>query len=430
MIPGCPASDRVRTRLEAIVETLYKSCCGLDVHKKVIVACLRQTDESGKVGKQVRTFGTTTSELLSLSDWLVEAGCTHVAMEATGVYWKPVYNILEGQMELLVVNAQHIKAVPGRKTDVKDAEWIAELLQHGLLKASFIPPQSQRDLRDLTRYRTTLVRERARIVNRLQKVLEDANLKLAGVATDMMGVSGRAMLEALLAGQTDTGQLAELAKGRLRKKIPQLKEALTGRVREHHRFMLSEQLSHIDYLDEAIERLAAEIGERLRPFEPEIQLLDTLPGVNRQTAEELIAEIGTDMSRFPDGHHLASWAGMCPGHNESGGKRKSGKTRKGNRWLRSTLVEAAHGAAHTKDTYLASQYHRLVGRRGKKRALVAVGHSLLVISHYVLKRRQAYYDLGSNYFEELHRQRLERNLVKRLENLGYKVTLEELSPAA
>lgn len=412
------------------MEILYKSCCGLDVHKKMIVACLRRTDEAGKVGKQVRTFGTTTSELLSLSDWLVEAGCTHVAMEATGVYWKPVYNILEGQMELLVVNAQHIKAVPGRKTDVKDAEWIAELLQHGLLKASFIPPQSQRDLRDLTRYRTTLVRERARIVNRLQKVLEDANLKLAGVATDVMGVSGRAMLEALLAGQTDTGQLAELAKGRLRKKIPQLKEALTGRVREHHRFMLSEQLSHIDYLDEAIERLNAEIGERLRPFEPEIQLLDTLPGVNRQTAEELIAEIGTDMSRFPDGHHLASWAGMCPGHNESGGKRKSGKTRKGNRWLRSTLVEAAHGAAHTKDTYLASQYHRLVGRRGKKRALVAVGHSLLVISHYVLKRRQAYYDLGSNYFEELHRQRMERNLVKRLENLGYKVTLEALSPAA
>ena len=378
----------------------------------------------------MRTFGTTTSELLSLSDWLVEAGCTHVAMEATGVYWKPVYNILEGQMELLVVNAQHIKAVPGRKTDVKDAEWIAELLQHGLLKASFIPPQSQRDLRDLTRYRTTLVRERARIVNRLQKVLEDANLKLAAVATDVMGVSGRAMLEALLAGQTDTGQLAELAKGRLRKKIPQLKEALTGRVREHHRFLLSEQLSHIDYLDEAIERLAAEVGERLRPFEPEIQLLDTIPGINRQTAEELIAEIGADMSRFPDGHHLASWAGMCPGHNESGGKRKSGKTRKGNRWLRSTLIEAAHGAAHTKDTYLASQYHRLVGRRGKKRALVAVGHSLLIISHYVLKRRQAYYDLGSNYFEDLHRQRVERNLVKRLENLGYKVTLEALSPAA
>lgn len=412
------------------MEILYQSCCGLDVHKKMIVACLRWADEAGKVGKQVRTFGTTTSELLSLTDWLVEAGCTHVAMEATGVYWKPVYNILEGQMELLVVNAQHIKAVPGRKTDVKDAEWIAQLLQHGLLRASFIPPQSQRDLRDLTRYRTTLVRERARIVNRLQKALEDANLKLAGVATDVMGVSGRAMLEALLAGQTDTEQLAELAKGRLRKKIPQLKEALTGRVREHHRFMLSEQLSHIDYLDEAIERLVAEIGERLRPFEEEIRLLDTIPGINRQTAEELIAEIGADMSRFPDGHHLASWAGMCPGHNESGGKRKSGKTRKGNRWLRSTLVEAAHGAAHTKDTYLASQYHRLVGRRGKKRALVAVGHSLLIISHYVLKRRQAYYDLGSNYFEELHRQRMERNLVKRLENLGYKVTLEGLTPAA
>jgi transposase len=410
------------------VEILYKSCCGLDVHKKMIVACLRRIDEAGKLAKPVRTFGTTTSALLSLSDWL--ASCTHVAMEATGVYWKPIYNILEGQMELLVVNAQHIKAVPGRKTDVKDAEWIAELLQHGLLRGSFIPPQSQRDLRDLTRYRTTLVRERGRIVNRLQKVLEDANLKLAGVATDVMGVSGRAMLEALLAGQTDSEQLAELAKGRLWKKIPQLKEALTGRVREHHRFMLSEQLSHTDYLDEAIERLTAEIGERLRPFEEEIRLLDTVPGVNRQTAEELIAEIGLDMSRFPDGRHLASWAGMCPGHNESGGKRKSGKTRKGNSWLRSALVEAAHGAAHTKNTYLASQYHRLVGRRGKKRALVAVGHSLLIISHYVLKRRQAYYDLGSNYVDELQRQRVERNLVQRLQNLGYKVTLEALSPAA
>jgi transposase len=402
----------------------------MDVHKKTIVACLLKIDREGEFSRQVRSFGTTTEELLQLSDWLVEAECQAAAMESTGVYWKPIYNVLEGQMELLVVNAQHIKALPGRKTDVQDAEWIAELLQHGLVKGSFIPPQPQRDLRDLTRYRTSLVRERARIVNRLQKVLEDANLKLAGVATDVMGVSGRAILEALLSGKTDTEQLAELAKGRLRKKIPQLKQALTGRVREHHRFMLSEQLSHIDFLDEAMERLNQEVDERLRPFEQELQLLDTIPGINRRIAENLAAEVGLDMSRFPSGAHLASWAAMCPGHNESAGKRRSGKTRKGDGWLRLTLIEAAHGAARTKDTYLSSQHHRLAGRRGKKRALVAVGHSLLVIAYYVLKRHQAYSDLGSNYFEQLHRQRLERNLVRRLEKLGYQVTLQALKPAA
>jgi transposase len=412
------------------MQILYRCCCGLDVHKKTIVACLLRIDPEGEFFKQVRTFGTTTEELLQLSDWLVEAECQAAAMESTGVYWKPIYNVLEGQMELLVVNAQHIKALPGRKTDVQDAEWIAELLQHGLVKGSFIPPQRQRDLRDLTRYRTSLVRERARIVNRVQKVLEDANLKLAGVATDVMGVSGRAILNALLSGQTDTEQLAELAKGRLRKKIPQLKQALTGRFREHHRFMLTEQLSHIDYLDEAIERLNGEVAERLRPFDSELQLLDTIPGVNQRIAENLAAEVGLDMSRFPSGAHLASWAAMCPGHNESAGKRRSGKTRKGDGWLRLTLIEAAQGAARTKDTYLSSQYHRLAGRRGKKRALVAVGHSLLVIAYYVLKRRQAYSDLGSNYLEQMHRERLQRNLVRRLEKLGYQVSLRTLQPAA
>lgn len=412
------------------MQILYRCCCGLDVHKKIIVACLLQIDGEGEFSRQVRSFGTTTDELLQLSDWLVRADCQAAAMESTGVYWKPIYNVLEGQMELLVVNAQHIKALPGRKTDVQDAEWIAELLQHGLVKGSFIPPQPQRDLRDVTRYRTSLVRERARIVNRLQKVLEDANLKLAGVATDVMGVSGRAILNALLSGQTDTEQLAELAKGRLRKKIPQLKQALMGRFREHHRFMLTEQLSHIDYLDEAIERLNQEVAERLRPFEQELQLLDTIPGINRRIAENLAAEVGLDMSRFPSGAHLASWAAMCPGHNESAGKRRSGKTRKGDGWLRLTLIEAAQGAARTKDTYLSSQYHRLAGRRGKKRALVAVGHSLLVIAYYVLKRGQAYSDLGSNYFEQMHRERLQRNLVRRLEKLGYQVSLRTLQPAA
>jgi transposase len=396
----------------------------MDVHKKFVVACLLRIDEQGEETRHVQRFETYTEDLLRLSDWLISSGCTHVAMESTGVYWKPIYNLLEGHLELLVVNAHHIKAVPGRKTDVKDAEWIAELLQHGLLKASFIPPQSQRDWRDLTRYRTSLVQERARIVNRLQKVLEDANLKLAGVATDVMGKSGRVMLEAILAGATDPEQLAELAKGRLRNKLPQLKQALNGRVREHHRFLLVEQLSHIDYLDEAIGRLSGEIAERLRPFQAEIERLDTIPGINRSIAEVLLAEIGPDMNRFPDAHHLASWAGMCPGHNESGGRRQSGKTRKGNRWLRQALIEAAHGASHTKDTYLSSQYRRLVGRRGKKRALVAVGHSLLVIAYHVLNRQATYVELGSNYFEQLHRCRLEQNLVQRLQKLGYTVTLE------
>jgi len=406
------------------MEILYRCCCGMDVHKKFVVACVLRIDEQGEETRQVQRFETYTEDLLRLSDWLTRSGCTHVAMESTGVYWKPIYNLLEGQLELLVVNAHHIKAVPGRKTDVKDSEWIAELLQHGLLKASFIPPQSQRDWRDLTRYRTSLVQERVRIVNRLQKVLEDANLKLAGVATDVMGKSGRVMLEAILTGATDPEQLAELAKGRLRKKLPQLKQALNGRVREHHRFLLVEQLSHIDYLDEAIGRLSGEIAERLRPFQAEIERLDTIPGINRAIAEVLLAEIGPDMNRFPDAHHLASWAGMCPGHNESGGKRQSGKTRKGNRWLRQALIEAAHGASHTKDTYLSSQYRRLVGRRGKKRALVAVGHSLLVIAYHVLNRQATYVELGSNYFEQLHRCRLEQNLVQRLQKLGYTVTLE------
>lgn len=406
------------------MEILYRCCCGMDVHKKFVVACLLRIDEQGEETRHVQRFETYTEDLLRLSDWLTSSGCTHVAMESTGVYWKPLYNLLEGHLELLVVNAHHIKAVPGRKTDVKDAEWIAELLQHGLLKASFIPPRSQRDWRDLTRYRTSLVQERVRIVNRLQKVLEDANLKLAGVATDVMGKSGRVMLEAILAGATDPEQLAELAKGRLRNKLPQLKQALNGRVREHHRFLLVEQLSHIDYLDEAIGRLSGEIAERLRPFQAEIQRFDTIPGINRSIAEVLLAEIGPDMNRFPDAHHLASWAGMCPGHNESGGKRQSGKTRKGNRWLRQALIEAAHGASHTKDTYLSSQYRRLVGRRGKKRALVAVGHSLLVIAYHVLNRQATYVELGSNYFDQLHRCRLEQNLVQRLQKLGYTVTLE------
>jgi transposase len=375
------------------------------------------------LSKEVRTFGTTTRELLALSDWLATAGCTHVAMESTGVYWKPVYNLLEDHFELLLVNAQHIKTVPGRKTDVLDSEWIAELLQHGLLKGSFVPESSQRELRDLTRLRSSLVAEHSRAVNRLQKVLEDANIKLASVATDVMGVSARAMLEAMVQGTTDPVLLADMAKRRLRDKIPQLEEALRGRVKSHHRFMIHELLTHIDDLDASVERLNQELEERFRPFERQLGLLDTIPGVNLRTAQELIAEIGTDMGRFPTPGNLASWAGICPGNNESAGKRKSGKTRKGSKWLRHTLVGAAHGAAHTKTTYLSAQFHRLAARRGKKKALVAAGHTILVIAHCILKKLEPYKDLGVNYFDERDREEVQRRLVRRLQRLGYNVTV-------
>jgi transposase len=406
------------------MDVLHARCCGLDVHKRTVVACLILTPPSGPATKTVRTFGTMTSDLLALADWLASAGCTHVAMESTGVFWRPIYNLLEGLFELLVVNAQHLKAVPGRKTDVRDAEWLADLLRHGLVRASCVPPTPQREVRELTRTRTTLVEERARIVNRIQKALEDANLKLAAVATDITGVSARAILDALLAGHTDPDALAELARGKLRSKRDQLAQALAGRLRPHHRFLLSEHLSHLDYLDEAIARFSDEIAERLRPQAAETALLDTIPGVSQRTAEILLAEIGTDMGRFPSARHLASWAGMCPGNNESAGKRRSGKTRKGSRWLRQVLLEAAHAAARTKDTYLSAQYHRLAARRGTKRALVALGHTILVMVYHVLRRGVPYHELGGNYFDERQRQAVEHRLVHRLEQLGYQVTLQ------
>jgi transposase len=345
-------------------------------------------------------------------------------MESTGVYWRPVFNLLHDQFEVLVVNAQHIKAVPGRKTDGKDAEWIAELLQYGLLRGSFIPPQPQRELRDLTRHRTTLVQERARVITRLQKVLEDANLKLAAVATNVLGVSARAMLGALLAGTTDPALIAELAHGRLREKRAQLAQALTGRVRSHQRFLLTELLGHIDYLDEAMTRVSEEVAARLQADGDSLALLDSIPGVSRRTAEILVAEVGADLQRFPTAKPLASWAGVCPGNHESAGKRPSGRTRKGSPWLRQALVEAAHGAARSKRTYVGTQYRRIAARRGKKRAAVAVGHTILVIADYVLTRRQPYRELGPNYFDEHDRRRVERRLVARLEQLGYVVDLK------
>ncbi len=409
------------------MEVVYPRCCGLDLHKNRVVACIIVPGADGTPRKEVQTFGTMTEDLLAFADWLAEHSVTHVAMESTGVYWKPVYNLLEGQFDLLLVNARHMKAVPGRKTDVKDCEWIAELLRHGLLTASFVPDRPQRELRELTRYRTVLVEERSAEVNRVQKTLEGANIKLAGVATDIMGVSGRQILAALAAGETDAVALAERAKGRLREKLPDLQRALTGHVGPHQRFLLAQQLAHIAFLDEQIEQVSAEIAERLRPFQEAIDRLDTIPGVGRRIAEVLLAEIGTDLARFATAGHLASWAGMCPGNNESAGKRLSGRTRKGSPWLRMALIEAAQAASRTRNTYLMAQYRRLAARRGRKKALVALGHTILVIVYYLLTRQTDYQDLGAQYFDERDRRTVERRLVRRLEALGYRVSLDPVA---
>ena len=404
------------------MDVLYQRCCGIDIHKKTAVACVIISEPNGPPRKQIRTFGTMTDELLALADWLASEGVTHVAMESTGVYWKAPYNVLEAQFEVVLANAQHITAVPGRKTDVHDAEWIADLLRHGLLKGSFVPDRPQRELRELTRYRTALVRERATETNRLQKTLEGANIKLAAVASNILGRSARQMLEGLLVGG-DPASLAQLARGRLREKIPQLERALAGRFAAHQRFLIAQQLAHLDYLDEAIERVSAEVAERLGPFEATIERLDGIPGIARRTAEIVLAEIGPEVSRFPTAGHLASWAGVCPGHHESAGKQTSGTTRDGNPWLRSALVEAAQAAAHSKTSYLAAQYHRLARRRGGKKAAVAVAHSITVVIWHLLAHECPYVDLGSAYFDERDRRFTKRHLVRRLEQLGYAVTL-------
>lgn len=410
------------------MEVLYRVCSGLDVHKKTVAACLRGPGPKGTRTEEIRTFGTTTRELLQLADWLTGAGCTHVAMESTGVYWRPVYQILEGRVELLLVNAQHIKTVPGRKTDVKDCQWIARLLEHGLLRASFVPPAPFRELRELTRYRRQLVEDRARDANRVQKVLETANIKLAAVATDVLGTSGRAMLKALIAGERDAEKLAALAQGLLRKKAAQLREALVGRVTDHHAFMLQGLLSHIEFLDQQIARFDARIVAQTRPFAAALERLDTITGVARRSAEQILAELGDDMSRFPTAAHAASWTGICPGNNESAGKRKSGRTRKGNRWLRATLVECARGAVRARHGYLAAQYHRIARRRGDKTAITAVGHSILVIAWHLLRNGGSYRNLGHEYFDRLDRDRLVRYHTRRLAELG--VVLPPPSPAS
>ena len=410
------------------MQVVYQRCCGLDVHKKIIVACLMVIGVDGRLSKEIRSFGTMTQDILALSDWLLAAGCTHVAMESTGSYWKPVWNILEGKFELLLINAQHIKAVPGRKTDVRDCEWIVELLRHGLLRGSFIPDREQRELRELTRYRTSLIGERAAEVNRVQKILEGANIKLASVASDVMGTSGRDILAALIAGSTDAAAMAELARGKLRRKLPELRQALAGQMGAHQRFMLTEQLAPIDDLDETIAHLDREIGERMHPFEELITRLDAIPGVGRRTAEVIVAEVGADLSRFPTAGHLASWAGMCPGNNESAGKRQVGKTRKGDSALRVALIEAANAASRKRDSYLQAQYQRLVARRGKNKAAVAVGHTILVIAYHLITNKESFYkDLGAHYFDERDREHIERRLVHRLEALGYAVSLQPVA---
>jgi transposase len=412
------------------METIYRCCAGLDVHKMTVVACVRRVEPSGRVHEEVRTFGTMTAELLLLSDWLAEAEVSHVAMESTGVYWKPVFNLLEGDFEVLLVNPRHMKQVPGRKTDVKDCQWIAQLLQCGLLRGSFIPPRPTRELRELTRQRSQLVAEKAAVANRIQKVLEDANIKLAGVATDVLGVSGRAMIGALIAGREDPAALAELARRRLRRKLPELRAALQGRVSEHHRFLLGVLMSHLNSLEGLITDLSQRIAAVMPASAEAVERLKTIPGVDQRTAEGLVAEIGTDMARFPTSGHLASWAGMCPGNNESAGKHRSGRTTKGDRWLRQTLTQAAWAASHTKGTYLSAQYHRLAARRGKKRAVVALGHTLLVIVYHVLKDQTTYKELGADYLDRLEPDRLTRQLVRRLEKLGHRVTLEPEEKAA
>jgi transposase len=406
------------------MQVVYPRCCGLDVHQKTVVACVLLTDPDGTVTRHLATFGTMTADLLALRDWLERLGVPHVALESTGVYWRPVYNLLEGDgRTLILVNPQHMKAVPGRKTDLKDAEWLADLLRHGLLKASFIPPLPIRDLRELTRYRKTLVQQRADEVNRVQKLLEGANLKLAAVATDVLGVSGRAMLTAILDGEADPTVLAELAKGRLRAKLPALRQALTGRVKPHHRVLLGQLLAHIEFLEESIAQLTEEIERCLVPFERAAELLATIPGIGAVAAAAIVAEIGVDMDRFPSAKHLASWAGVCPETRESGGKRQSSRTGQGNVWLRGMLGEVAWSAARSKGTYLHAQYHRLARRRGKHKAVMAVAHTLLVIIYHVLKTGRPYHELGADYFDRLDVARLERHHVRRLEQLGFTVTL-------
>lgn len=456
------------------MQIMYHRCCGIDVHKKMIVACLLLITAEG-VQKEIQTFSTMVSDLLRLRDWLKAQRCEVVAMESTGVYWKCIWNVLEGEMQLLLCNAQHIKAVPGRKTDSKDAEWIAELLQHGLLRASFVPPRPQRELRDLTRYRSSLAADRARLVNRIQKTLEDTNIKLASVATDITGKSGRAILQALLDGEQNPQTLADLAQGRMKEKREQLIEALQGRLGEHHHFLLASQLRQLDFFTHQVQELDQEIAHRLRmqsdpefdnrsddlpaqeetqevpapaesaescsplslhPAAPKplsgaeaIRILDKVPAINVRIGEIVVAELGLEMDRFPDEDHLCSWVGLCPAAKISANKRLSTKTGKGNRWLRQALIEAANAAARSKNTFLGAYYQRLRRRMGHKKAIVALAHRILIIIYHVLKEQQAYRELGPDHADEKVAEFAKRRALRALEQLGYDVTLQSVEVA-
>jgi len=407
------------------MDQVIERVAGLDVHKATVVATVRTPGPDGIRVSRTETFGTMTEDLIALRDWLHAHGVTHAALESTGVYWKPIYYVLEEEFQVLLINMQELKHVPGRKTDVKDSEWLAQLLECGLLRASFVPPPPIRELRDLTRYRVQQVRDRSQEVNRLCKVLEDAGIKLTSVATDVMGASGRAMVTALVEGTTDPTVLADLARGRLRKKLPALRRALLGRFRRHHAFLVEQILAKIDFLDETVTRITAELDERLAPFAPMLANLDTMPGVNRATAVSIIAETGGDMTRFPTAGHLCSWAGMCPGHDESAGKRRSGKTRKANRYLRAALIQSALGASHANRTALQARYHRVKRHRGHKKAVVAVGHQILEIAYYIMRDGVTYAELGGDYFEQRHAERAVRRHVKQLEALGFHVTIKK-----
>jgi transposase len=407
------------------MDVIAPRCGGLDLHKRSVTACRIVPGPAGQPVKELRTFPTMTEDLLALGDWLEAGGVTQVAMESTGVSWKPVWNLLEERFTLLLVNAAHVKVVPGRKRDVGDAEWLADLLRHGLLRPSFVPDRPARELRELTRYRSALVRERTAEANRLHKTLEGANIKLGSVVSDLTGVSARAMLAALVAGQEDVAALAELAQGQLRRKRAELAQALRGDLQAHQRFMIAQHLAHIDALEEQIAVVGEEIAARLRPFEPQLVLLDSIPGIGRWSAEVILAEIGPDMRRFPTAGHLASWAGMCPGHDESAGKRRSGRTRKGSPWLRVTLTEAASAAGRGKGTYLSERYHRLIGRKGKKKTAIAIGRSILELCHHGLSTGQLSHDQRARPTPIVLTE--EQRLVRQLEKLGHRVTLE---PAA
>lgn len=409
------------------MDVLIPRCCGLDVHQKTVVASVRIMGPTGEVTRETRTFGTTTGDLEALATWLRPWQITHIAMEATGVLWKPVWHILEPEWQLLLVNPHHLKRVPGRKSDVQDAEWIAQLLQCGLLRGSYVPPPVIRELRDLTRTRTTLEDETTAIVNRIHKVLEDANLKLACVATDIMGVSGRAMLRAIIQGETDPVRLANLARGRLQRKHLALVGALRGRITDHHRFLLARLLTQVEFVEKEIRMFDARIAELNAPFAAAMARLDGIPGINRRLAEILIAELGHEMTPFPSVPALVSWAGICPGTRESAGKSRPTQMRKGNRWLSRGLVQAAWAARRKKNCYLAAQFQRIARRRGQPRAAVAVAHSILTATYFILRDGVDYQDLGPHHFQRLAPDKRVRDLVRQLEKLGQKVTLEQIA---